>query len=111
MPPTDIATAANAQLVQTVEYGIDRRGWGMFGRLSGVLQRAHTGRVGVRVVERGAAFTGYAQSPQRFTGVGQLLGGGRPVTLRTSQLVDERSTPAIDDPAMRVFSDRTRRRR
>jgi hypothetical protein len=110
VPRTDIARAANARIVPVVEYGVDPRGWGMF---SAVTAAAHRGLSGARkVIHPNPEFTGLAPSKQNFVGVAPLgLGGGRPVVNRNAQLDGARSDNGLDDPALRVFAARMRRRR
>lgn len=109
MTRTDVTTAVNARLVPIVEYGPDPRGLGMFRRLSAVLQRGHRGQDGTRVLPRWGEWNGYAAAPQQFTGMAPL-GVARPVTDRTSELGDERSSQ-LNDSALSVFANRVRRGR
>lgn len=109
MARTDVATAVNARLVPVVEYGADPRGLSMFRRLSAVLQRAHRGTEGTRVLPRWENFHGYALAPQQMTGMAPL-GDARPVTSRQSTLADERSAQ-MADATLAVLAERRRRGR
>lgn len=102
--------AVNSRLRNVVEYGPDPRGWAVFRRLSGMLQRAHTGRGATRVVDTQRRFTGLADVGQRMTGMAPL-GKGRPVVPANSELSDERAAGVLDDGALRIFAERLRRGR
>lgn len=108
MPSTDMGSAINSRLTTAVEYGPDPRGWGMFSRLSRVLQRGISGTTGTRVVDTQERFNGYTRSPQSFTGMAPL-GLAAPIVKSTSVLSDERTAGALDDTALRIFAERLKR--
>ena len=111
MARTDDRQAINARRVSVVEYGPDPRGWGMFARLSGFLQRGHAGREGRRVIDTQESFSGaVATAPQSFSGMAPL-GRARPLTADTAELSDERAAGALEDGALRIFAERLARGR
>ena len=103
---TDVAAAANARIVQDVDYTLERRGWAMFARLSGMGQRGIAGQNTAPVIEPNRTFHGPLMTPQRFVG---LAGLGRTVVEPTQQLGGQRSA-GLQDPALRIFAERMRRR-
>jgi hypothetical protein len=106
---TDVAAAANARVVSTVEYTVQQRGWRSWFALASLQQRALAGRNSAPVMARhDGNFHGYAASPQRMTGLAPLALSGRVVAKASSELVDERSA-GLDDPALRIFRERMRR--
>lgn len=108
MSRTGTAGAVNSAVVPTVEYGPDPRGWGMFTALAGVIQRGVAGHNGGRVLNTQAAFNGYGQSVQKFSGMAPL-GRGIPLTRTTATLADARSASPLDDTALRIFAQRLTR--
>jgi hypothetical protein len=108
MPP--VAGPANARVVPHLVLDIDRRGWGLFSRLSGTYQRGLAGRETPPVIERNGWWHGPTISPQRFTGMASLATGGRPINERASEIGDKKSA-GLDDPSLRVFRERAARRR
>lgn len=110
MARTDVGAAINSRIVPQVEYGPDPRGWRLFNRLSGVLQRGISGTEGTRVIDAQDTFTGTTASGQSFAGMAPL-GQARPQVAATSQLSDERAAGALDDGALRIFAERLRRGR
>lgn len=107
MARDNVGAARNARLTPIVEYGIDPVGWGMFGALSRVAQRATDATQGIAVLERIGKFTGYTTSPQHFAGMAPL-GLSTPVVPAVSNIGDERSA-MFDDTALRIFAERLRR--
>ena len=105
-----VSGPANARPVVDVDFDIDRRGWGIFARLSGRHQQGVRGRSTAPVTERHGYWRGAVVSPQRFLGLGARVGGTSPVTARNAEIGDVRSAD-YDDPALRIFRDRAARRR
>lgn len=109
MTRTGDAAAINARRVSVVTYDVDPRGWAMFRRLSGVLQRGINGRDGTRVIDPHRSFTGtLAVAPQSMSGMAPL-GAARPVAPASSELADHRSAGIIEGGAVRIFAERLRR--
>jgi hypothetical protein len=102
------AGAVNSEIIPTVEYGPDPHGWSMFTSLAGIVQRGVAGRNGGRVLNSQAAFNGYGQSVQKFSGMAPL-GHGIPLTRMTATLADARAASPLDDTALRIFAQRLTR--
>lgn len=102
---TDVSAAVNAEQSSVVDFGPDPRGWGMFASLSGAHRRDLTTKVAVIDTSHTDA-DGWLRPLQRLRGLAPLaLGSGRPVLPRNGQIGDARSD-VLDDPAMRVLSER-----
>ena len=110
MARTGIAAAINARMTSQVTYDIDPRGWRMFTALAAVAHRGMNGANGGIVTDLQPTFTGYAATPQQWTGAAQLGKGVAPVVPTSSTIGEERSTSAITDPALRIFAERLTRR-
>ena len=102
------AGAVNSEIVPTVEYGPDPRGWAMFTSLAGIVQRGVAGRNGGRVLNTQGTFNGYGQSVQKFSGMAPL-GQAIPLTRTTATLADARSASPLDNTALRIFAQRLTR--
>lgn len=102
------STTANARLVTDVVFETDRRGWGLFARLSGIHQRGISGQDSAAVIERHGYWSGPTVGPQRFVGLASTS-TARPVSQRATEIGDARSA-GLDDPARRIFAERMRRR-
>lgn len=105
----------NADPVAVVLYGPDPRGWAMFARLSGMLQRGMNGTSGTVIVgeksEPGRAFYGYMPAAPRASAVGLApLGSARIIPPGDPDFVHARSDGILDDSAMRIFAQRLARR-
>lgn len=99
---------ANARVETDLVFETDRRGWGIFARLSGIHQRGISGRNGAAVIERHGYWSGPTVGPQRFTGMASTA-TARPISERAAEIGDARSA-GLDDPARRIFAERMRRR-
>ena len=106
MGRTDVAAAANATVDRIVSYHTDPRGVGAFRGLLGSIAAAVNGQSGQHIYTNGGpTFSGYAVSPQQYTGAANL-GTGHVVAPRSSTLDREKEASPINSTAMALFAER-----
>ncbi|MBN9375101.1 MAG: hypothetical protein J0I40_06870 [Cellulomonas sp.] len=106
MGRTDVAAAANATVDRIVSYHTDPRGVGAFRRLLASIASAVNSQSGQHVYTNGGpTFSGYAASPQQYTGAANL-GAGRVVAPRSSTLDAEKEASPSNAIAMALFAER-----
>jgi hypothetical protein len=107
---TDAAAAINSQQSADVTYGVDPRGWRMAAALAGVHNRTLTGAPAVIDTSK-TDHDGWVRPLQQLRGLAPLiLGSGRAMASRSSELGDEPSdSHLLDNAAERILAERWKR--